>query len=86
MTSRRGNHEGSIYRRASDQRWVGQLLLGYDNLGRPIRRFVTAKTRSEVAQKLKQLRRQFDDGLTVPDAGMKLEALFERWFEDVLRH
>ena len=86
MTSRRGNHEGSIYRRASDQRWVGQLLLGYDGLGRPIRRFVTAKTRSEVAQKLKQLRRQFDDGLTVPDAGMKLEALFERWFEDVLRH
>jgi integrase len=47
---------------------------------------VTAKTRSEVAQKLKQLRRQFDDGLTVPDAGLKLEALFERWFEDVLRH
>jgi len=86
MTSRRGNHEGSIYRRASDQRWVGQLLLGYDGLGRPIRRFVTAKTRSEVAQKLKQLRRQFDDGLTVPDAGLKLEALFERWFEDVLRH
>ena len=86
MTSSRGNHEGSIYRRASDQRWVGQLLLGYDGLGRPIRRFVTAKTRSEVAQKLKQLRRQFDDGLTVPDAGLKLEALFERWFEDVLRH
>ena len=86
MTSRRGNHEGSIYRRASDQRWVGQLLLGYDGLGRPIRRFVTAKTRSEVAQKLKQLLRQFDDGLTVPDAGLKLEALFERWFEDVLRH
>lgn len=86
MTSRRGNHEGSIYRRASDQRWVGQLLLGYDGLGRPIRRFVTAKTRSEVAQKLKQLRRQFDDGLTVPDAGLKLEALSERWFENVLRH
>ncbi len=86
MTGRRGNHEGSIYRRASDQRWIGQLLLGHDALGRPIRRFVTAKTRSEVAQKLKQLRRQFDDGLAAPDASLRVTQLFERWFDDVLRH
>jgi integrase len=86
MTGRRGNHEGSIYRRASDQRWVGQLLLGHDALGRPIRKFVTAKTRSEVAQKLKQLRREFDDGLLVADTSLQVGELFERWFEDVLRH
>ncbi len=86
MAGRRGNHEGSIYQRTSDQRWMGVALLGYDQLGKPIRKSVTAKTRNEVVQKLKQLRRQIEDGLPAPDTTLKVAQLFERWFEDVLRH
>ena len=86
MAGRRGNHEGSIYQRASDQRWMGVALLGYDQLGKPIRKSVTAKTHNEVVKKLKQLRRQIDDGLPAPDSSLKVTQLFERWFEDVLRH
>jgi integrase len=86
MTGRRGNHEGSIYQRAADQRWMGVALLGYDQLGKPIRKSVTAKTRNEAVQKLKKLRRQIEAGLPAPDTALKVSELFNRWFEDVLRH
>jgi integrase len=86
MAGRRGNNEGSIYQRAADQRWIGVALLGYDQLGKPNRKSVTAKTRNEVVQKLKKLRRQIEDGLPAPDTALKVSQLFNRWFEDVLRH
>ena len=86
MAGRRGNHEGSIYQRASDGRWLGVALLGYDERGRPIRKTVSATTRSEVVRKLKQLRREIDEGQLVAGASVKLSDLFERWFEDVLHH
>lgn len=86
MTGRRGNNEGSIYQRASDQRWMGVALVGYNGLGKPIRKYVSAKTRTAVVQKLKTIRSQIDDGLPVADSGLKVAQLFERWHEDVLRH
>lgn len=86
MAGRRGNHEGSIYQRTSDQRWMGVALLGYDQTGKPIRKSVTAKTRNEVVQKLKRLRRQIEAGVPTPDTALKVSQLFDRWFEDVLRH
>jgi integrase len=55
-------------------------------MGRPIRKTVTAKTRTEVAQKLKTFRRQIDDGLVATDSSLKVADLFARWFEDILRH
>ena len=86
MTPRRANHEGSIYQRNSDGRWLGVAHVGYDEAGRPLRRYVSAKTRSEVVRKLKGLRRTIDDGLLLRDDGVKLDELFERWFNDVMRH
>lgn len=49
--SRRGNNEGSIYKRA-DGTWCGQVLIGYQANGKPRRKTFYGKTRSEVAQKL----------------------------------
>ncbi len=65
---RRGNREGSVFRRASDRRWVGELSLDYGMDGKPRRRRVTAKTRQEVLAKLRALQRQIDDGLPPPTA------------------
>ncbi|MHB2029666.1 MAG: tyrosine-type recombinase/integrase [Acidimicrobiales bacterium] len=86
MTPRRANHEGSIYQRGSDGRWLGVAHVGYDAAGKPLRRYVSAKTRTEVVKKLKQLRRTIDDGLMLKDDGVKVSELFERWFNDVMRH
>ncbi len=86
MGGRRGNNEGSIFQRSSDGRWLGVAIVGYTSQGRIVRKTVTAKTRVEVQQKLKQLQRQLDDGLPAPDATLTVAQLFERWYCDVLRH
>ncbi|MFI4971032.1 MAG: tyrosine recombinase XerC [Hyphomicrobiales bacterium] len=65
---------------------MGVALLGYDALGKPTRKYVSAKTRTEVVQKLKKIHRQIDDGMPVTDTGLKVTQLFERWHDDVLRH
>jgi integrase len=54
--------------------------------GRPLRKFVSAKSRSEVAQKLKVLQRQIDDGLLPRGGHVALSALLDRWFADIMRH
>ncbi|GHU93029.1 site-specific integrase [Clostridia bacterium] len=51
---RRGNNEGSIYQR-SDGRWCAQVVTGYKENGSPIRKYVYAPTRAEVARKAAQM-------------------------------
>ena len=86
MAGSRGNGEGSIYQRSSDGRWLGVLSLGYGPDGRPRRKTDSAKTRGELVMKLKELQRHLDDGIPLPDASLTVSQLFNRWYEDVLRH
>lgn len=87
MAGRRGNGEGSIYqRKTTDGRWCASVSLGYDENGKAIRKTATAKTRAEVVKKLREMQRQFEDGLPLPDRSMTVAQLLERWYEDVLRH
>lgn len=86
MAGRRGNSEGSVYRRASDGRWVGAVTVGFGPTGRPVRKTVSAKKRTEAVRKLTELQRQLDDGLPPPDASMTVAQLLERWHADVIRH
>jgi integrase len=86
MSTRRSNNEGSIYQRKSDGLWMGIAQVGYDPLGKPVRKYVSAKTRTEVVKKLKSLLRKIDDGLLLKDEDVKLGELFDLWFNDVMRH
>ena len=86
MAPRRSNHEDSIYQRQSDGLWMGVAHMGYDSLGKPLRRYVSGKKRTEVVKKLKDLRRKIDDGLLLKDEDVEVAELFERWFDDVMRH
>lgn len=49
--TRRGNHEGSIYKQASG-RWRGQVTVGYKSDGRPLRLSYTEDTRERVARRI----------------------------------
>jgi integrase len=86
MTKKRGNGEGTIYQRSSDGMWLGVLYVTEDASGKRRRKYVTAKSRSEVVKKFKLLQRQIDEGLTAPDESVTVEMLFIRWRDDVLRH
>jgi len=64
MASRRGHGEGSIYQRESDGRWCSTVDLGWVN-GKRKRKVIYGKTRKEVAEKLKVVLRDQQQGLPV---------------------
>jgi hypothetical protein len=51
VAGRRGNSGGSIYRRMSDGRWIGAATVDFGPQGRPKRRTVSARTRTEAVRK-----------------------------------
>lgn len=84
MAKARGNGEGSIYHRASDDRWIGAASVGWGPDGKRIRRVVSAKSAEECRAKLRELQRKIDDGLPVDDGKLTVNDLLDRWLE-VLR-
>ena len=55
---KRVNGEGSISKRSSDGRWIGQITIGYDDNGKAIRKACSAKS-AECKRKLDKLKNQF---------------------------
>ena len=81
--SKRGNNEGSIYKR-EDGRWAGQISLGYVN-GKRKRKVIYGKTRKEVAEKLKVALRDQQQGLPVAVERQTVAQFLDRWLADVAR-
>jgi integrase len=65
---------------------MGVAHLGYSPTGKPIRKYVSSKSRTEVVKKMKKIRRDIDDGLPLQGTGVTLSKLFKRWFDDIMRH
>ena len=80
--TKRGNGEGSIYRR-SDGLWVGALSY-LDKAGQRKRHVTYGKTQREVRDKLKAARERLDGGAPVRDARMTLAAYVEHWIATTL--
>ena len=83
VAGRRMNGEGGLYQR-SDGRWFGAVVLGYDASGKPKRKTVSAKTKAEALQKLKDLQDKIDGGYSPPTKEETLSQLFDRWYCDIL--
>ncbi len=72
MPKKRGNNEGSTYKR-SDGKWVGAVTLGYNAQGNPKRRVVYGNTRAEAAKKLTDLLDKFNKNLLSEPSSVTLE-------------
>ncbi len=77
-TRRRGRGEGSVYRRASDGRWVGVLTFD-DDRGRPGRKYIYGRTRTEVAQKLTAAQGRVAQGHAVLSDRILLGPFLDEW-------
>ena len=62
MAKRRGNGEGSIYRRSSDKRWLAVMTTRDPETGKVVRRTVSGRTRAEAHRRLVVLRGQLEAG------------------------
>lgn len=80
MTRRYG--EGSIYQDRG--RWVGTLRVGDGPGGRPRRKRVSGKTKSEVRDKLRQLARDRDDGKLTPGREWTTGQWLDWWADNIL--
>jgi integrase len=79
MSRRRSNGEGSIYRRASDNLWVGALTYVDDNGKRRQRVIASGRRRGDVAAKLEEARRRLAVDEPVKDARVTVAMFVEDW-------
>jgi integrase len=82
MTRRRGNGEGTIYRR-KDGRWATQYTV-YTAKGRK-RKTLYGKSRQEVAAKLAKALSDREDGLVFDAGNLTVGDYLERWLNDSVR-
>src|SRR5258705_2744746 len=73
MSGKRGANEGSIYKRA-DGYWVGAMS---DGGGR--RKVIYAKTRTEIADRMKTLQHTQQRGVPIATKARTLGAYLEQW-------
>ena len=79
--AKRGNGEGSIYRRKSDGKWTGSVTLEDGN-----RKVIYGKTRSEVQEKMKTLLHEQQQGKLVATSSQTVEQFVVDWLENTHRH
>src|SRR3954453_8983036 len=82
VSKKRGNGEGSIYRR-KDGRWVGQYTV-YTAKG-PKYRYIYGKTRAAVAEKLTKAMADRDGGLIFDAGRLTVGEYLDRWLADSLK-
>jgi integrase len=81
----RANGEGSIYQRASDNRWVGSAYI-YTATGQRKRRPVYGASFDEVREKLDKLKGDSVNGVLVPDRSTSLREYLDYWLRDIATH
>lgn len=83
MAGKRGNGEGSIFKRA-DGRWCAQVDLGYVN-GKRKRKYLYGTTRRAVQQRLTKVLRDVQQGLPVAMERQTVAQFLTRWLEDAVK-
>src|SRR5215204_410242 len=82
MAKRRGNNEGSIYRR-KDGYWVGQY--GVETATGRKTRYIYGKRREEVRERLTNAIADRDGGFIFDDKNVTVGEYLERWLDDSVR-
>ncbi|ONH36594.1 site-specific integrase [Protofrankia sp. BMG5.30] len=80
---RRGNGEGAIYK-GSDGRWRATVDLGWVG-GKRQRKYLSGRTRAEVADRLRTLHRQQEDGvkIVIGDKPLTVEQWLTHWVDHI---
>jgi integrase len=79
MASRRSRGDGGLSWSESRQRWIGAVTVGYTPAGKRIVRRASGRTKTEAMKKLKELLRDYEDGIVVADSGFTVAQAVEDW-------
>lgn len=79
MTKRRSRGDGGLHWDEQRQRWIATLTVGYTPAGKRIVKKGSGKTKTEAKNKLKEIIRDDDDGLTVAPGDYSVEQAVNDW-------
>ena len=80
--AKRGPSGDGMVRKREDGRWEGRIVVGHEQNGEPIFRYVLAKTQKELLDKLHRDLGAFQDVELTEDSRMALGEWLDRWMED----
>lgn len=84
MPKKRANGDGCI-RQRSDGRWEGRYTMGRDpGTGRQVQKSVYGKTKAEVAQKMRAITHEIDQGIYTDPKKITVGAWLDTWHADYL--
>jgi Site-specific recombinase XerD len=84
MPSRRGNGEGSIFKR-NDGKWCGVVTNGRDKEGRLNRQYVYGKSRQEVADKILKMQHEIKTGTYIEPTKVKVGEWLDLWLQEYMK-
>lgn len=80
MTKRRSRGDGGLHWDDKRQRWIASVTVGYTPAGKRIVKKGSGKTKTEAKEKLKEILRDYEDGLTVK-SGITVAHAVNYWLE-----
>ena len=83
MAKRRPNGDGMV-RKRDDGRWEGRIVVGHKNNGKPIYRYVLAKTQKELTEKLHMFIETYRDSDLTEESSMTLGEWLDRWINNYM--
>jgi integrase len=79
MTKRRSRGDGGLHWDEKRQRWIATITVGYDGSGKRITRKASGKTKTEAKDKLKEIQRNYDEGLITATTGYTVGDAVTYW-------
>ncbi len=79
MTKRRSRGDGGLHWDDTRKRWIATASLGHDPSGRRIVKRGSGKTKTEAKAKLKEVLRDYEDGLAIAPGDYTVAAAVRNW-------
>lgn len=79
MAKRRSRGDGGLHWDERRQRWIATASLGYDPSGKRIVKRGSGKTKTEAKNKLKEVLRDYEDGLVIAPTGYTVADAVNDW-------
>ncbi|MFC4060962.1 tyrosine recombinase XerC [Planomonospora corallina] len=81
MTERRSRGDGGLHWDESRQRWIASVTVGYTPAGKRIVKKASGRTKTAALKKLKEIVRDYEDGLLVSSTGYTVADAVRNWLE-----
>ncbi|GAA3101706.1 site-specific integrase [Nonomuraea salmonea] len=81
MTERRSRGDGGLHWDDKRQRWIASVTVGYTPAGKRIVKKASGKTKTEAKAKLKEIIRDYEDGLAIAPTNYTVADAVRYWLE-----